>query len=158
MVHRILIEVAVSLDPKYKALLRHFEVVRGVDVAFRFRIRNIGKTTFPGGRLENVTFEKPLALRSMTLIMRPKQVKIPKLKPKQAYTTEVEAYFAFSGVHFIKIKIKANDKSEIEYYQLKKALPLKNEWSVPMNVLERENLEQILLLKKLLEIKEVKKR
>lgn len=157
LVHKLLIEVAASLDPKYQALLSDFEVVRGVDINFRFRIRNIGKTTFHGGKLAPIIFEKPLALSLMTSVYTPKQAKIPTLKPKQEYIIEAEAYFVLSGVQMIKMKIRSNDESEIKYYQTEKGLPMRNEWSTVMNVLEREKLEQILLLKRLLENKEVKK-
>lgn len=153
MVHKLLIDVGVSVDPKYIPLLSDFEIVRGIKTTFRFRIINIGKTTFPGGKLEGgaIIFQKLMPMFSFEEFATIEQVEIPKLKPKQEHIFITNFSARISGAHVIKMKIESNDKSKIGYYQVEKGHPLDKEWYTVMNVLDRERLDQILLLKKLLE-------
>lgn len=153
MVHKLLIEAGVDVDPKYRPLLSDYETVRGINIKFRFRITNIGKTTFPGGKLEGgaIIFEKLMPMVTFKEFATIEQVEIPKLKPKQKHILKTKFSARMSGPHAIRMKIESNDKSKIEYYQIEDRPPLDKEWYTIMNVLDRERLDQILLLEKLLE-------
>jgi hypothetical protein len=155
MVHKLLVDAGIdmlpkSIDDRYREFLHDFEIVRGVNTRFRFRIKNIGESIFPGGKLANdtIAFGNLLGTQSIEMLAYPDKKSIPELKPNETHIFKTEFFSQLSGALSIKLTIESNDKDKVEHYQ-NEGFPPSKEWFALIMVLDRENLEQILLLREL---------
>jgi hypothetical protein len=153
MNHKLLIETAVKNPPKYKPFLKMFEVVRGISISYLFRITNLGVDDFPGGEVceKCVDFESLSSFPTVVGKMTVDKYKIPKLKKGEQHIIKGEFLPIFSGPYAIRLRIKSKDNQPIEFYQYEGGAIGKDEWSHYMNAIERESIDEIILVKKLID-------
>jgi len=150
--HKLLIEAAVSAPPEYRVLLKPLEVVRGVLTEVEYHIRNIGEAPFPGGEISSIQYEFPSGMGQLTLTKGGTPVKVPSIDSGSEFSVSQPFEPRLSGACTAHIKIKAADGEKIEFFQSEKggALP-GEEWQQTFWVVDREGLEHLRLLQRLVE-------
>jgi hypothetical protein len=152
LVHKLFIEAGVAVPPKYRDKLSKFEIVRGVTTNFLIRIQNLGDSLFPGGEIVGgvIRFEAISSMLTIFSNVTLKDSRIPKLKKNEVHNIIFDFTAIMSGPHSMKLKIRAFDSQDIEYYVYKSKEPSKDYWELYIYVIERENLDMLILLEEFL--------
>jgi len=155
--HKLLIDYKIDAPRKYKKFLVDVEIVTSIPNNISLTVENIGKETFPGGKISqsSVYFEQFVGMATLTETIKV-PMKIPALEPGETFKIIAKRLYALSvGVGKIRIKIEANDDAKVEYYQAKGNPPLKSdEWEHSISAVDRHQLDLTLLFQKFLNKKE----
>jgi hypothetical protein len=151
LTHKLLIQAGVDLPPKYESKVAMFELVRGVSTHFALRIENLGDSVFPGGEIlgGQIRFESICSMLTIFSDRNVKKPEIPELKKSGKHVILFDFTPIMSGPHSMSMEIKATDGQRIEYYTSKSGEPTKKNWEIYMYVIERENLDSLILLEKI---------
>jgi len=145
MVHKLLIEIDYKLTKKqFGNILKKREFPRGIDIPLTLGATNLGDTTFPGGKLTEISFVYEGEMKSYH---QPEEAIISSINPnvkKTIYTWNETMYL--DGLVWVHCNIKSNDEQPIEYYQTKKGTAIQGEWKNVFIVVNKENLMIIQLL------------
>lgn len=150
--HKLLITAKIVPPKKYKKFLSGDETTTGFLTKFDLQMQNIGKNEFPGGFFveESLRVETSIGIRTLLTKGRITPIKIGNLKSgdtraiKGAWTARVP------GCARIVMDIKATDKEKIDFFQSLHGVPSK-EWTYVFNIVDRHQLDMVLILSKLLE-------
>lgn len=155
MPYDLLVEYKIEVEEKFREILRPNEAIRGEPCKLTIYISNLGKEKFPGGTLKDAKVEYGLKgfSRSFTdFFPEAARLKCPEINPdetKEFLLGEVKPLD--EGLARIIIKLEAENKQPVKYYQTKKQAMEEDKWYDFFYVISREQILEILLLKQLLE-------
>lgn len=155
MPHKLWIYPTLVPPRKYKKFLSYFEVVATTENTIELTIENIGKKTFPGGKLAkpHVDFEMPIGFATLSS-SRGVNPEIPPIEPNKSFSIKIEWFPRSPGIWRITTKIKPRNRAKIEYYQSPKAPPLEeDEWFQILYAVDRHQLDLTLRLERFLKKK-----
>lgn len=136
---------------KYKKFLSPREVVAGAPNTIKLTVKNIGKETFPGGKiLESKVYMEFYIGMSVLTISGKVTPKLPTIQPNETFSIELKGWRPYCpGLWRISTKIKSKDNVKVKYYQTPKATPREDEWIAALYAVDRHQLDLSLLLKQL---------
>lgn len=149
MAHKLLVKADILLEDKgFKSYLKYAEYPRGGSISVTLTFTNIGESDFPGGIINQVNLEHGGGISQS---WRTVNASIPVLKTKEKFTFSGQSFpIELEGLYWLKCKVEASDKKPIEFFQFEGG-DAHEEWMKPITVVNRENIEIIKLLEKLLE-------
>lgn len=144
-----MVEVEVDYEhEEYKKLLQANELPRGIDSFFTFHLTNVGDTEF-NGKLKTIiaSYGGSGFGNVLTASHTPNHQIF--LGVKEKYTTPRARFDTYvEGLMVVSVEITADDNSPVEYLQGIDSTPLPG-WLKPFFIVNREQLEMLLVLKKL---------
>lgn len=126
------------------------EVIRGEQFKIRFRFENIGEEDFSGGKVDTLSFF-PLEGKSGLAYQIPeKEQEIPRIDMGQSTQKEWDTTTLLEGPGSPSFRIIPKEKCKILYYTSKEEKGKDYFYGFVFNVVNRERIEIINLLKKVL--------
>ena len=148
MAHKLLIEAKVRTHKRFSKYLKDYEVIRGETFTITFTIRNIADKEFVGGVVKSLSVAFGIGESGVRQIPS-FQYKIPAIAPDDEYELAHGFMVPATGGGWVNLEIEANDKEPIEYYQVQSQEPLQDKWVYPLYSVDRETVEILSLLKRL---------
>jgi len=126
------------------------EIIRGEQFKIRFRFENIGEEDFPGGKIDTLGFFALEAKSGLIVQISEKEREIPRIDVGQSAQKEWEITTLLEGVAGPSFRIIPKEKCKILYYTSKEEKGKDYFSGFVFNVVNREQIEIINLLKKVL--------
>ena len=132
MSHKLLIVAKLKVDTEFNEFLNHASVVRGEPFDVELTITNIGDKPFSGGVIDSFNLEYTEGV-SVTF----KKIRIGRIDKDKEFV-HAEPFFGWiEGNAWLRLNIVADDKQSILYFHEEEAPP-REEWSRPINIVNRE--------------------
>jgi hypothetical protein len=149
VVHKLLVEVEIEYNhEEYKKMLRPYELPRGVDIFFTFHVTNLSDTDF-NGKLKKISASYGVSGLGSALTSSVDPDSEISLRANEGDTIHQEVFETYTeGLMWMSVEFSANDNSPLEYLQRINSKPVPN-WSQPFFIVSREQLETLLVLRKL---------
>ena len=131
MAYRLLIEMDIQFTSLFRRFLKPGDVIRGEPARLTFFVTNLGRNTFPGGRVRNwrvlfgpeTDIEHTSATANVQCKPIPPRNKVKLLSEEIVPLTEGLAWVNFSIKHI------GEEKEKVQYYQSPKELVSGEEWT-----------------------------
>jgi hypothetical protein len=152
MPHKLLIEHAIEPEDKFRRFVKPNEAIRSEPCKISLRVKNLGAHKFPGGSVTSLSIEYPLGGLSTVVHTPTTQLRCPEINPDETKILYSQNLTPISeGLAIIKVKIEADDKEPIEYFQAKEPSPFKDEWYNFFYIVRREDVLILSILQQMLE-------
>ncbi len=154
MTHRLYIGVKYSVgDDRYSGLLQKGEIPRGLPISVTYYIGNLGMNYFSGSIKEiTTTFNETQSGSYSAIVRENPQRSITDLPPKETWAVyQSNIQMQFEGKGLFRCILESFDDEDIEYFisdDPKQSSGSKS-WAYEFNVINREQLEIISLLKEI---------
>jgi hypothetical protein len=150
VVHRLLIEVDYSsIGDQYSELLQKWEMPRGSTIMLAYYVTNLSDFSFSGKIIDMSTSFNETALGPTSMLRENRQLIIralPRGHRIMFYQTNVRMYSEGKG--WFRVVMVADDGQQIEYFSSTDG-PGTSQWQSGFDVINREQLEIIKLLKEI---------
>ncbi len=138
------------MDKTVREYLEEDEVIRGEQFKIRFRFENIGEEDFPGGKVDTLGIFPLEGKSGLTGQISEKKQEIPRIDVGQSAQKEWEFATFLEGPVSPSLRIIPKEKCKILYYTSKEEKSKDYFSGFVFNVVNREQINIINLLKKVL--------
>lgn len=147
MPHKLMISAKVKPPKEYRKLLSPIEVVAFAINNVELTIRNIGKETFPGGKISEgkILIEFFIGMSTVTVSTKVTP-RLPAIPPNETLSRDFKWSPYCPGLWRISMKIISKDNTPIQYYQRRKGTPKEKEWVYALYAVDPHQLDLTLLL------------
>jgi hypothetical protein len=157
LAHKLLIELAISLESEFLPFLKPSEVIRGGLFKLTLTAENLGTSKFPGAEVAELKVVYRGHGNRQSYSEPDSKVSCPEIEPVARvvfYSDDFEALE--EGTSWVNVTMKANDQAQIEFYQSPTSLvSTPNEWINKFYVVSRDTIHIVALLTEV--VKQLKK-